>query len=223
MKNLVVVVDFLSLILYLGTALLILLYNLKRPAQSRVYLIIAFLLISGSFSIWLIENFTSFALLSVIREYLFALGLIFFTTVVVEVLSGSVQISFYYLLLSLGLTSLFTLTAMATLDFNLSRYYLHWSFPIWLIVQIIILGTLSYFLVASAIKTRKKGTIVYAIIFILLFLGRFIEGFEIYVLKEFLEPSFSIERVLHLTAAILVFTYAAYGLIKISLPKKKAA
>ncbi len=222
MENLLVAIGFLTLILYLGTALLIFLYNIKRPAETRTYLIIAFLLISGTFSFWLVEIFYSSSFLALIREYLFALGLIFFTTVVVEVLSGSSQIGFYYLLTSLGLTSLFALIAIATLDFN-QIYYLQWSFPVWIIVQVIILGILSYFLIVSVLKTKQKGTIVYATIFILFFIERFLEGLEICILKETLELSFLIERLIHLVTAILIFTYAAYGLIKISIPRKSSA
>lgn len=221
MKNLVIVVDFLTLILYLGAALLVLLYNLKRPAQSRIYLIIAFLLMAGSFSFWLVNDFTSLVFLSLIQEYLFALGLIFLTTVVVEAIFASAQIGLYYLLASLGLTSLFALVAIATLDLNLSHYYLHWSFPVWLIVQMVILGVLSYFSILSAVKTKQRGIVVFASAFILLFVDRFIDGLEVYFLKDFLEPPFLIERVLHLLTALLIFTYAAYGLIRISLPKKE--
>jgi len=220
LKNPELVFDFLTIILYLGTALLLLLYNLKRPSPTRIYLIIAFLLTAGSFSLWLATEFSSFVLIPLIREYLFALGLVFFTTVVVGNLFPYPHLSFYYLLTSLGLTSIFSALALADLNLKLTDYSAHWSFPVWLVVQIVILGVLSYFLIRSALKTKKRGPIVYTAVFLLFLSERLIEGMETYILKEFFEPEMLIERCLHLLAALLVFTYAAYGLVKISLEEK---
>lgn len=176
---------------------------------------------ASSFSLWMVGEFSTLVLIPLLREYLFASGLIFFTAVVVEILFPYPYLNIYYLLASLGLTSIFTVVAMATLNLKLRDYSLHWSFPVWLLVQIVLLGTLSYFLVRSALKTKKKGPLVYACTFFLFLACRVIEGAEIYILRGFLGPSPFIEKGLHLLAALIVFTYAAYGLIKISLPEKK--
>lgn len=220
MTNLAVTLDFAALLLSLGVFLLFLLHSLEKPARGQLYLATAFLLISGSFAFQLSQEFApNFILLSFFKEFLYALGLIFFTTVVVEVLFPSPHFGLYYLLISLGFTSIFSLLALATLDFNLTTYYQHWSEIIWVLVQVIILIFLTFSLLQTALKTRKKGSAVFAAVFILWLIERSLEGVQFHILQTPFEPELLVEKSLHLAALFFMFTYAALRLA--SLMRKK--
>ncbi len=221
MTNLAVTLDFAALLLSLGLFLLFVLHYLEKPARSQLYLATAFVLISGSFAFQLAQEFApNSILLPFLKEFLYALGLIFLTTVVVEVIFPHPHLGLYYLLIALGLTSTFSLVALATLDFNLTSYYQHWSKVVWLLVQVIILIFLTFFLLQTALQTRKRGVIVFATVFALWLIERGFEGVEFHLLPTPLKPELLIERCFHLAALLLMFTYAAFSLARIVREKK---
>jgi hypothetical protein len=221
LTNLAATLDFAALLLSLGVFLLFLLHYLEKPARGQLYLATAFLLLSGSFAFQLAQEFSpSFILLPFFREFLYAVGLIFFTTVVVEVLFPYRHLGLYYLLITLGLTSTFSLIALATLDLNLTSYRQHWSEVVWSLVQIIILSFLTFFLLQTALKTKRKGAMVFATVFTIWLIERAIESVEFHLLSKPIEPNFLIEKNLHLAALILMFTYAALSLAKLVREKR---
>lgn len=107
-------------------------------------------------------------------HYLGALGVIFFSFVIVALLTESERISKIYLGVSIALTSLFAVLCYATVDFSLASYSQHWTDIVWIAVQLLVFGVLTGALGLTWLKAPQVGVVTFGVVFFLWFISRLI-------------------------------------------------